>query len=79
MMETQNTPSPAAKPAPKSSRKTSKKVLVLNTVMGWGLAFFGVYMGNEMVTTGALAFIAALYGTYTGVGHLDFRTAKAGE
>lgn len=58
-------------------RTTSKRVLYLNTIGAWALAFFGVHMGNEVVVSAALAFIAALYGTYTGVGHLDLRQAES--
>lgn len=57
-----------------SKRRTSKLFLLVNTVLAWGLAFYGIYAGQATsVVASALALIGALYGAYTGVGHLDYR------
>lgn len=57
-----------------SKRRTSKLFLLVNTVLAWGLAFYGVATGQAAsVVASALALVGALYGAYTGIGHLDYR------
>lgn len=57
-----------------SKRRTSKVFLLVNTALAWGLAFYGIHSGQAAsVVASALALIGALYGAYTGIGHLDYR------
>jgi hypothetical protein len=59
-----------------SKRRTSKIALAVNTVLAWGLAFYGVGTGQgAAVVAGCLALIGSLYGAYVGVGHFDFKRA----
>lgn len=57
-----------------SGRRTSKRILILNTALAWGLAFYSLYtnQGSAAVAS-SIALIGALYGSYVGVGHLDYR------
>lgn len=57
-----------------SKRRTSKLFLLVNTVLAWGLAYYGLYtnQGNATVAS-ALALVGSLYGAYVGIGHLDYR------
>jgi len=62
------------KPRKRSSRFTSKISLTLNTIAAWGCAFYALYTGQgEVVVASCLALIGALYGSYVGIGHLDYR------
>lgn len=57
-----------------SKRRTSKVILLVNTVLAWGLAFYSIYEGQAVaVVASSLALIGSLYGAYVGVGHLDYR------
>jgi len=57
-----------------SRRKTSKLALCINTGLCWGVAFYSLYTGQGSAVVGScLALIGALYGSYVGVGHLDYR------
>lgn len=58
----------------KSSRRFTKRVLVVNLVLIWGLVYLAVIYGQaEFVIEPSLALIGVLFGFYTGVGHLDMR------
>jgi len=58
----------------RSRRKTSKMALCINTGLCWGVAFYSLYTGQGAAVVGScLALIGALYGSYVGVGHLDYR------
>jgi len=56
-----------------STRRTSKLVLGINTGLAWGCAFYSLYTGQGAAVAGCLALIGGLYGSYVGVGHLDYR------
>ncbi|QOV06116.1 holin class II [Rhizobium phage Pasto] len=59
-----------------SKRRTSKFVLLSNTALAWGLAFYGVSTGQATaVVASSLALIASIYGAYVGIGHMDYRKA----
>jgi|GEM_PF-4609630 len=57
----------------RSRRRTSKLALGLNTGLAWGCAFYSLYTGQGAAVAGCLALIGGLYGSYVGVGHLDYR------
>jgi len=57
-----------------SSRRTSKLALGINTGLCWCVAFYSLYTGQGAAVVGScLALIGGLYGSYVGVGHLDYR------
>ena len=57
----------------KSSRRTSKIWLVLNSVMGWGAIYYGILNSLTDVAVAGFSFITITYGLYVGIGHLDYR------
>jgi len=58
----------------RSTRRTSKLALGLNTGLCWCVAFYSLYTGQGAAVVGScLALIGALYGSYVGIGHLDYR------
>ena len=62
----------------KSSRSFSKRVLVANALLAWGAIYFAIAQGQaEAIAASGFALIAALYGAYTGIGHLDYRSVLA--
>lgn len=59
-----------------SSRTFSKRMLMLNLAMIWVTVLFSILLSQaEHVVPAAMTAIGALYGLYTGVGHLDYRKA----
>jgi len=61
-------------PLKQSSRKTSKLALAINTGLAWSLAFYSLFTGQGGAAVSyCLALIGALYGSYVGIGHLDYR------
>lgn len=66
-----------ANPVPKSSRRTSKLFLGVNTALLWGAVFYSIYVGLSNVAIASLSIIASLFGVYMGVGHMDLRVMKA--
>jgi len=61
-----------------STRHTSKLALGINTGLCWCVAFYSLYTGQGAAVVGScLALIGALYGSYVGVGHLDYRRLLA--
>jgi hypothetical protein len=58
---------------PKSRRTFSKRLVALNVVLAWIAVFTSVYYGTSEVAVSALAMIAALGGTYMGVGYMDLK------
>lgn len=60
----------------KSSRRFSKWLVVTNMILVWGLMFASVpFQQAQWVVPTGFALIGTLYGLYTGIGHLDFRSA----
>lgn len=60
----------------KSSRRFTKILVWANMLLVWPLIFYSVYAGQaEWIATPAFALIGAIFGFYTGVGHLDYRSA----
>lgn len=58
----------------KPGRSFSKRILLLNVVLAWVAVFFAIpYEQAEFVVGAALTMIGAIYGAYTGIGHLDLR------
>ena len=63
-------------PPGKPSRRFTKRVLIVNMVLVWALMFLSVvYQEAQHVVPAAFALIGVLFGTYTGVGHMDLRSA----
>jgi len=62
----------------KSSRTFSKRMLVLNVALAWGAIYFAIWHDQAgAIAAGGFALIATLYGAYTGIGHLDYRSVLA--
>lgn len=62
----------------KSSRRFSKRMLMLNAALTWGAIYFAIlHDQGGAIAAGGFALIGALYGAYTGVGHLDYRSILA--
>jgi hypothetical protein len=57
----------------KSSRRTSKIWLMLNSAMGWGAIYYGILNSLTDVAVAGFSFITITYGLYVGIGHLDYR------
>jgi hypothetical protein len=65
---------------PKSSRRFSRSVVVVNCIVAWAAIFAAIFAGHGVATTvvpAAMTLIAWLVAGYMGVGALDFRTATA--
>lgn len=63
---------------PKSSRRFSRGVVVLNCAMAWAIVIVAIRHGEGVtgiVVPAALTLIAWLVAGYMGVGAVDFRTA----
>lgn len=62
------------------TRRTYSKCLVaINSLLSWGLMYYGVYQHEAMYTVpGGFAFILGIGGYYMHVGHADLKaTAEA--
>lgn len=56
-----------------STRRFSKIVLLINTILTWGAVYLAIQFGHSNVATTGLGLIGLLYSFYIGVGHLDMR------
>ena len=57
-----------------SKRRTSKVHLAINTALAWGAIFYAIYSQQGATVVASLVGVIALsYGSYVGVGHLDYR------
>ena len=61
--------------SPQSTRRFSKIVLVINTLLTWGAVYLAIEFGHSNVATTGLGLIGLLYSFYIGVGHLDMSKA----
>lgn len=60
----------------KSSRSFTKLFVSGNLFLIWVAILGSIYTGQaEFVTSEGFALIGALFGIYTGVGHMDYRKA----
>ncbi len=57
----------------KSSRRTSKIWLVVNSILGWGAIFYGIFNSLNDVAVAGFSFVVLQYALYVGIGHLDYR------
>lgn len=61
---------------PKSSRRFTKRFVIANLVLGWGLIFYSIYYQQaQFVVREALSLIGVIFAFYTGIGHMDYRKA----
>lgn len=66
--------SAAVRALPKSSRKFSKWMLIINVALSWAAIYLGIWMGStEGVIVSAFSLIGILFSAYMGVGHFDYR------
>jgi len=56
-----------------TTRFFSKLLVGINITLCWLTVFFAVYYSQGEVAITALSIIAAVIGTYIGVGHMDYR------
>lgn len=57
-----------------SERTFSKRLVFLCIALAWAALFYSIYNNQASVAIAGFSFIAALGGTYMGIGHMDLRS-----